>query len=473
MTRSPWDEFGVPRLLAGSGELFALRWSGDPQLDAVLACKAVRDAARVLVGPDRATRPVVRCLARSISGPGTSVEPGGNANLFPMSVMLAVDAPAGDPGRLAPDDVAAVLAAGASPSASTRRGPVQVFAREALQRLLAGYSRRRRGDLAIEILTDQTGTSEEFLRLLDEAADLAYLEAFETPTARLTGLAEHLQWVLAHYRVPSRRMPLAGARAWRGHSPVDLPDGPQVRVPWNREQLEAEAVAFNNCLGSYYGRIELRKALIATVWNDSCPLAVAEISPPGKLQKLLGVDDAAVDLDTRKVAVGALRRAGVLPAPEAPEELTVRERIEGRIACRAALLLAEEIEPEPDPFELAWSGRQHGDRTLELLDRYASLLSADEYDMLRSGRQPDPIEGWSHVGAMLVASGETDPALAALDGQAPFRQAARTIGRSLLHRTQRLPKPRAARDLRLLLGEPSIPRWQRDAVEEVLAQHQR
>ena len=149
------------------------------------------------------------------------------------------------------------------------------------------------------------------------------------------------------------------------------------------------------------------------------------------------------------------------------------ERIEGRVACRAALLLADEIEPEPDAFELAWSGRQYGDRTLELLDRYASLLTAREYEELRAGRSPDPVEGWSHVGAMLVAAGEPDPALAVLDGRAPFRHTARNVGRQILHGTRRLLNVRTVRDLQLLSGTPTIPRWQRDALEEVLAQHVR
>ena len=390
-----------------------------------------------------------------------------------MSVILGVDAPEGDPGRLAPDDVAAVLASGTSPAASSRRAPIRAFSRAAWQRLLAGYPRKRRRDLAIEVLTDQTGASEEFLRLLDEAADLAYLEAFETPRTRLQGLVGHLYWVLAHYRVPSRRMPLAGAKAWRGHSPVDLPDGLQVRVPWNREQLEVEAAAFDNCLGSYYGRIDLRRVLIATVWQEGFPVAAAEVSPSGVLKLLLGAGDEEVDLDTRKLVVCALRQAGVLTTPIEPEPLTVRERIEGRIVCRAALLLAEEIEPEPDAFELVWSGAQYGDRTFELLGRYASLLTAGEYEMLRAGRSPDPVGGWAHVGAMLVAAGEPDPALVALDGRAPFRQAARTIARHILYGTRRLPRPRAVRDLQLVLDDPKIPRWQRDAVAEVLAQHHR
>lgn len=40
------------------------------------------------------------------------------------------------------------------------------------------------------------------------------------------------------------------------------------------------------------------------------------------------------------------------------------------VACHAALLLAEEIEPEDDAYALAWSGGSYGDRTLELLGRY-------------------------------------------------------------------------------------------------------
>ena len=468
-----WKGVGSPRLLAGSGEPFALRWSGDAQLDAVIACETVREAAGVLVGPERATRPVVRSLARSISGPGPFVYPGDNANLFPMSVLLGVDAPDGDPGRLAPDDQAAILTAGASPSGSTRRAQVAVFAREAWQRLLAGYSRRRRRDLGIEVLTDRTGAADAFLRLLDEAADLAYLEAFETPTARLAGLVEHLQWVLAHYRVPSRRMPLEGAKAWRGRSPIDLPDA-LVRVPWCREQLEEEGSAanFNNCLGSYYRRIHVLGVLIATVYKkDGSPLAAAEISPSGALQVLLGVADAEVDLDTRKLAVGALRQAGVLAVPDEPTLLTARERIEGRIACRAAVLLAEEIEPGADAYELILSGRQYGDRTLELLGRYSCLLTSSEYEELRAGRTPDLLRGWSHVGAMLAAAGMADPDLAPVDGRAPFRQAAKAIAREVLLGTRRLPEPRAIGDLRLLREDPTIPAWQLDAVEEVLIQH--
>lgn len=83
---------GVPQLLAGSGEPFALRWSGDPELGPIIACEDARAAAEVLVGSDRSTRPVVRYLACSISGPSSWVNRADNANLFPMSVVLAVDA---------------------------------------------------------------------------------------------------------------------------------------------------------------------------------------------------------------------------------------------------------------------------------------------------------------------------------------------------------------------------------------------
>lgn len=465
------DEPGPPRLLVASGEPFALWWSGDPQLDAVLDCRDAPEAATALVGADRATRPVTRSLARSIVGRADPVGHVANANLYPMSVVLGLDAPVGDPGRLAPDDVAAVLAAGTGPTAPTRRAQLGVFAREALQRLLVGYSRRRRRDLGIELLTDQTGDADAFLRLLDEAADLAYLEAFPTPTARLAGLVEHLRYVLAHYRVPSRRMPLAGARSWRGRTPIELPEGLAVRVPWSRELLEAEAMAFGNCLGSYYGRIELAGVLIATVWQDERPLAAAEISPSGRLRLMLGVDDAEVDLADRRTSVDALRRAGVLRTPSEPAELTVPERIEGRIACRAALLLAEEVEPEADALELSWAGYQHGDRTLELLGRHEALLTDDEYELLRDGHTPDPIDGWSYVGAMLVAAGARDPALAELDGRAPFRRAARTMALQILYGAHRLPAPHEVADLRLLLlGDSGVPPWQRDAVAEVCAQ---
>lgn len=462
-----------PALLVASGEPFALRWSGDAELDAVQACGDAREAAAVLVGPDRTTRPVVRWLARSISGPGETVEPGANANLFPMSMVLGVDVPDGNPGRLAPDDLAAILLAGASPGASTRRAPVREFERDAMQRLLSGYSRRRRRDLAIEVLTDQTGAADEFLRLLDKAADLAYLEAFETPTARLEGLVEHLQWVLAHYTVPSRRMPLDGARTWRGRSPIDLPGALQVRVPWNRQQLEteAEAEAFNNCLGSYYRQINTHAVLVATVWKDGRPLAAAEISPAGVLQLLLGVEDAAVDADTRKLAVGALRQAGVIHVPPEPKPFTVRERLEGRIACRAAILLAEELEPETGALELQLSDQQYGDRTLELLGRNSRLLTTSEYEALRAGRTPNLLRGWSHVGAMLVAAGCTEPELTSVDGRAPFRLAAKTIAREILLGTRQLPEPRAIGDLRLLREDLTIPTWQREALDEVLAQH--
>lgn len=70
---------------------------GDPELDTVIACEDARAAAEVLVGSDRSTRPVVRCLAGSISWPSSLVNRGDNANLFPMSVVPAVDAL---PGRL-------------------------------------------------------------------------------------------------------------------------------------------------------------------------------------------------------------------------------------------------------------------------------------------------------------------------------------------------------------------------------------
>lgn len=467
----PLSPRGVPRLLAGSGEPFALWWAGDEQLDAVLAASDATEAARLLVGVERVTRPVIRALARSMIGPGGVPVPGATADLLPMSVLLGVDAQAGDPGRLAADDVAAVLVAGTSPVAATRRAPVGVFAREAFQRLVVGYTRRRRRDLAIELLTDRTGVAEAFLRLLDEAADIAYLDAFETPTARLSGLVEHLEWVLAHYRVPSRRQPLAGARAWRGRSPIDLPSGLQVRVPWSRELLEAEAGAFRNCLGSYYGKVDIQRALIATVWEDETPLGAAQISPPGVLRVLLGIDDEEVDLEDRRRIVGALRQAGVLPTPVEPDPLTSAERILGRIACHAALLLSEELEPDSGSFEPGWTGRQYGDRTLELLDRYAGLLTSSEYERLRAGRTPDPVEGWSHVGAMLVAAGEDDPELGVLDGRAPFRRAARMISQGILRGTHQSAGLREVRDLELVIADPALPRWQRDAVTEVLAQH--
>ena len=461
----------VPALLAGSGLPFALWWSGDAQLDAVLASATALGAAQTLVGAERTTRPVVRSLAASLIGPGGVLPPGANADLLAVSLMLGVDAPAGDPGRLTPDDIAAVLGAVASPQASPRRAPVDVFARDALRRLLVGATRRRRRELAIAVVTDRSGDGELLLRLLDEAAEVAYLETFDAPTCTLPSLVAHLQWVVAHYRVPSRRVPLAGARNWRGRPPVRLPGGLQVRVAWNRELLEAEGAAFRNCLGSYYLQAEIDGTLIATVWEHEAPLAAAEISRSGRLQQVLGVDDAAVDAEVRGRVVDVLRQAGVLPQPVVPAPLTVSQRVTGRIACRAALLLAEEIEPQLDAYDRAWSGREYGDRTLGMLGRSAELLTAEEYEQLRAGHVPDPVAGWSHVGAMLVAAGAQHPDLAVLDGRAPFRQAARNVGRQTLAGTYRPDVLRAPADLRSVL--PALPGWQQAAVTEVLTQHLR
>lgn len=462
-----------PALLEGSGLPFAPWWSGDAALDGLLASPTAVGAAEALVGADRATRPVVRALAASLIGPGGVVAPGATADLLATSLVLGVDAPMGDPGRLAPDDIAAVLRAGGSPQASTRRAPVGMFARDALGRLAAGASRRRRRELAIDVLTDGSGDGEVLLRLLDEAAEVAYLDAFDVPTCTLPALVAHLHRVLAHYRVPSRRMPLAGARGWRGRSPVQLPGGLQVRVPWNRALLEAEAEAFGNCLGTYYLRVEVHGTLIATVWDQGAPLAAAEVSPSGRLRQVLGVDDGEVDVEVRRRVVDGLRQAGVLPAPVVPAPLTASQRVMGRIACRTALLVADELEPQLDAFVRAWSGREHGDRTLGLLGRSAELLTAREYEQLRGGHAPDPVVGWSHVGAMLVAAGETDPQLAALDGRAPFRRAARAIARQVLARTRAARQLRPGWDLELVLDDPQLPAWQRDAVVEVLAQYDR
>lgn len=533
-SRAP--EVGLPALLVAAGPCLAPRWSGDPWLDRALAATGPRAAAVRLFGAPRVTRPVVRSLAASLLGTASPTDPGRpgrNADLLPVSVALGLDAappcstaaePA--PGYLAPDDLAKVLAARVELATHVERAagvalahppevadpgprdPLRRPARESLAVLVRGWDRRRRRDLGVAVVADRTGYARRFVRLLDEAADVAYLDAFDTPRTDLAGLVAFLERVLARYRVPSRRQPLEAARDWRGRDVIRLPADVEVRVPWNRWLLEAEARDFANCLGTYYHHVDLHGRLIATVRERGEPVAVAEIGPNGRLTELLGVEDAEVDLATRRRVVAALQAAEVLPEPPGPRRFTLTERISGRIACAAALLVRDEVEPELDAWEWCWGAREPGDATLELLGERSELLSAAEHAWLRAdaaaaatgvavaaprapsgsadgtndegsrrGSSPssrwwlEPVAGWARVGVMLVAAGERDPLLVGLDGRAPFRRRARSVALRVLHDRYVPGTPLSTRDLGLLRHQAGLPDWGRAGLDDVRAQH--
>lgn len=459
---------GMPALLASSPDVLAATWSGDAALDAALACDHVRDAAVVLFGIKRTTRPVVRALARSLLG-ATDRTPGRNACLLPVSLALGVDC---SDAPLAPDDLAAILEAGLTTGRRLRADPVRSFARQSLAELCAGWPRRRRRDLAIAVLTDESGLAEAFLRDLDRAADLAYLGAFPHDERDLTGLAAHLRAVLAVYEVPSRRMPLAGAARFRGRDVVDLPGRLQVRIPWNRERLEAEADAFANCLGTRYSRVHRMGVVYATVWHDGVPLAAAEVSADGALGEVLGVEDAPLGRADREVVLGALIDAGVVAPTPRTRRGSSRERLTGRVACHAAVVATDRIEGALDPFERAWSGEEPGDRTLALLDAHEALLTDEERRLIRAGGDPDPVGRTCRLGAMLAACGVDDPHIVALDGSALFRRTAVSLGWQVLCGLRTLDTPLPPRSLRLALLDERLPAWQRQAYVDALTQHE-
>ncbi len=459
---------GAPALLLATGEPLARTWTGDEQLDRGLAATSAREAAAVWFGRDRATRPVIRALASSLIGRPEHRRPGRNADLFAVSVALAVD-PDDDMERLAPDDVATILAAALVPGALPRRDPLRRFPRETFQQLVTGWTRRQRRDLAIAVVQDADGEAHRFLRALIRAADIADVGSFVTPHLSLPQLTQYLRYLLADHEVLTRHQVLTAARPWRGREVIELADGWQVRVPWNRRLLEREGASFRNCLGSWYRPIHLDRRLVATVYRAELPLAAVEIGPTREVETMLGVGDEALPSHLRDQVEAALIAAGVVVDRQGRDLPTTGHRLAARVACRAAVLAAGSLEPSLE--ERLRSGEQRGDRLLGDLDHRQVVLTDEELGALRSGVLPDTVTGWATVGALLVAAGATDPTLTALDGGAVFRRTAMVTALGILRGDDLVGIPCEPRWLVLALGDERLPDWQRDAFVDALGQH--
>lgn len=443
------------------------RWTGDDVLDAGLSCATPRDAATHLFGSTRTTRPVVRGLARSLLGP-PGQQPGRNAALFATTLLLALDGTCGDQ-RLAADDLAVALDLSAAPSTIGRRNVLDRRARDGIGTLIVGWPRRRRRELAVQIIGDPGDRADEFVRHVRGLR--------RTPENVLPAAPSDLAHILHHLRLftthgdPTPQLPPAGLAAFRDRPRIELDDGFEVRIPTTRPQLVAEGARFGNCLATRWTAISEQQHLIATIHRGRHPVAAAELNPAGDIDELLGPANRRLGRREHRHIEQLLVKAQVLAEMVPDRPRGPAEEVAARIACRAAVLLAHESEPEPDPWIAA--DDEPGDLMLRRLGARATLLSDDEMSQLRHGARNPPSEsdarqGWQAIGAMLCASRIDDPELASLDGGPTFRLAVTGIARRILDRTFELDEVWPDAHLAWLVDDPAVPRAVREGVLEVL-----
>ena len=456
-----------PGLLCASGseELLA-RWSGDVQIDAALACTTAREAAARLFGPQRATRGVTRSLARSLLGPPRQ-PPGREAALAAVSLLLALDIAAETREQLVTDDLEAILASSGAPGAPIRRRLIQWPARELLAVLVEGWPRRRRRDLALEMIRDDSGRTDEALRRLRALSACPEL-VFPAPEPGLDGLLGHLRLIMVDEVLPAREDLLAGAAAFHDRPRIKLHDGFEVRVPISRAQLVAEGARFANCLASQAPAVAHHRRLIATVHRGLQPVAAVEVNGSGEIRQILGPANRPLGGTTQRDVEQRLLQAEVLHHFEVDRPRGPTEEVAARIACRAAVLLADDIEPHWDPLDP--NAQEHGDAVLQLLGGRAALLSDTEGDALQHGSSPhDPEHEWEVIATMLLASHLEDPDVARLDGSPAFRRAVTDNAWQILGRTLQLPDRPPHPAMPTLIHDSALSPAGREGLREVLA----
>ena len=444
----------------------ALPPAADGLLDAALGCATLRQTATLLFG-GRATRHVIRTLGQSMASSGS---------LLPVSLAVAVDDPAGS-AALAADDIAAILDAGCRSPLTSRR-PLQPKSRKVLSAVLTGFTRQRRRDVACTVLTDTVGQGEQFLRQIDDLAAAARRPPDPAPRpADLPALNAHLRHSLAWCTPPPDwTSQLPAAQDFVGNEIILLPGQRELRIPSNQQQFTAEGQAFSNCLGSHYREVRWSGTLIVTLRVRGIPVAAAELEPSGTILEISAPANGPLTPERQRQLKVALTEAGFVRPHRDPDPDTwdTTERLGARIACRTAVLLADDLDPTID--ENWSSGAQYGDETMRILGERAVMLTDVEHAQIRRTVQrpsdAETIDAWSTIGVMLIAAGmrTDDDMLTRLDRSAPFRLAVRTHARQvLLHHLAPNCRPLDPQQL-MLLDLQRQPAWVRTGVQEAIHQ---
>lgn len=443
------------------------RWSGDAVLDTALSRSTARQGATQLFGADRTTRAVVRGFASSLLGPeGQEAER--EAALFATSLALAVDGPAGDE-RLVAEDLAEILDASTRWGVVPRREPIRDPQRQWLQALLEGASRHTRASLALQLLHDTTGKTDHVLRLLRGLTiDPAHI--YPTDVATLDRLHLVADILSDHHRLrPAEVSSVLAPHAQRPR--IRLGGGYEIRLLAAFTQAVTEGWHMNNCLPATFAKVTPHGHTLLTVHRARRPVATVQLDPVGEIRQMLGPANRYLDRREQLQIERLLIEAAVIDAvapdrPRGPAEL-----VAARIACRAAVLLAAELESEPDPY--LSTGGEPGDALLEQLGHRATMLTDDEMRHLRAGTQrplPNDAEktAWEVIGAMLAVSHVRDGAVQCLDGSPGSRIAVTGYARRILAGTFALEEQPPDPALIWLADDPAVSAPIRQGLREVL-----
>ncbi|MFA9432002.1 hypothetical protein [Egicoccus sp. AB-alg2] len=437
-----------------------------------------RAACEALFGENRVTRPVVRSFARSILGaPGQP--PGRNAALGGLSLLLAIDNTAAHGDLLTPSDLAEVLTAAAAPTGELLREPLRAMARERLAALLADTPRRRRVELAVELLHDGSGrTGRSFWRLRRMQIDVGQIYPLSEPTLDRLHFAVHLLSA-------ETACPAVTPNRIIGTTPdrVVLSDGHDVRPLNTLAQALFESWQFDNCLDSRWQQIANRGHLLVTVHRHGHPQAAVQLDPAGDIREILGPANRPLELRTRRRLEHVLIATGLLPPRPTPNSGGPPAEVAARISCLAVSLLAHELDPGTDPRSHPFEGL--GDRMLRLLhtrrsrlrhEEFARLHTSDQQQIQPCRQQPTGLDAnlgltlhpWLTIAAMLVASHISDPDLDRLDTSEACRRATIAHARQVLNRELTIPDRPPHPDIIVIANAPDIPAPITGGLREIL-----
>lgn len=447
----------------------APRFCGDQLLDRAVSRKDAAEAVEVVFGEQRATKVLVRAFADALLGPPLGRWPGRNAALWSISVAKAVDSDV--PGeRLEPQDLAMIVGGGACRGAPLRREPLRCQQRELLRALLRGTPRKQRLALGNELVFDPSDEPEQLARGLARSR----VSPREIPPAHPRSVSElyRAACLLTGRLATIPYLVTPTAQGLRDY-PVTLVGDYEVRVIRNLGQANFEGRAMRNCLGDMAPRVIRRDHTLVTVWHRHRPLATIEFDPAGDIRTALGRGNRWLDRTEKAAIEDVLCEAGLL-SPHRPEQpANAAEEVAARISCRAAALLAADLEPEPT--SLRADGYQRGDLAMELLGDRARYLD----DAQRSRLRGQPLQGtsatepcnedqeWTRIAAMLALAHVDTPNLDPPDTP-HARFVARLYASRLLRRELTLPDRPPPPDSWAHQFDPDLPEPTRQGIAEVL-----
>ena len=445
------------------------RFCGDELLDHAVSREDAGEAVEAVFGEQRATKVLVRAFADALLGPPSGRWPGRNAALWSISVAKAVDTDV--PGeRLEPQDLAMIVRGGACRGAPIRREPLRRQQRELLRALLRGTPRQLRIALGNELVFDPSDEPEQLARGLARSR----VSPREIPPAHPRSVRElyRAACLLTGRLATIPYLVTPTAQGLRDY-PVTVVGDYEVRVIRNLGQANFEGRAMRNCLGDMAPRVIRRDHTLVTVWHRHRPLATIEFDPAGDIRTALGHGNRCLDRTEKAAIEDVLCDAGLL-SPHRPEQpANPAEEVAARISCRAATLLAADLEPEPT--SLPSDGYEHGDLAMELLGARARYLDGAQRARLRGQPPPDTScpepfsddQEWTRIAAMLAL---THSATSNLDPpDTPHaRFVARLYASRLLRREATLPNRPPPQDSWAHQLDPDLPEPARQGIAEVL-----